>query len=86
MIFYADNIILCPTMVKTGSTHFLSDQLDFERAGWRHLLKVALGDHTLALRNDVEIGFVPPAMAHGNGGHVADLVGPRLTCGPTPPA
>jgi hypothetical protein len=40
--------------------------------------KVPLGDQTLALRNDVEIGFVPPAMADGNGGQVAGLVGPGL--------
>ena len=70
-------------------THVLSDQPGANvpvTGGGRHLLKVALGDHALALRNDVEIGFVPPAMAHGNGGQVAGLVGPRLTCGPTPPA
>ena len=40
--------------------------------------KVALGDHALTLRNDVEIGFVPPAVADRERGQVAGLVGPGL--------
>ena len=40
--------------------------------------KISLHDHALTLRNDIEIGLVPPSMAHGNGGQVARLVGPRL--------
>ena len=40
--------------------------------------KVALGDHALTLRDDVEIGFVPPAVADRKRGQVAGLVGPGL--------
>ena len=66
------------------SHHSITNTVEFYRflsscPDSRHLLKVALGDHALALRNEVEIGFVPSPMANGVCDQVAGLVGPRFT-------
>ena len=70
------NGILKPrSAVKKSDVHKIEHLPPFDH---NILFKVALDDYALTLRDDVEIGFVPPAVADRKRGQVAGLVGPGL--------